>query len=221
MDKAVISNRIQRITGDINKLTSTLYAMDHTDIEKYPENYAMLSTDAALRSELITCRIRHLLYGSTQVKKGEYLASAGVVQGIRIRDTDGILEITLPCLLPKKKQRQSSEFLIDPLHFTLSQYADSHMLPFFRHCVVCFSHIYSQELPAGRIRDYDNVEMKQLLDVLATFIMEDDTGLLVDAYNTTELGEAECTCISVMDKSRFPKWLEERESRLETISDFQ
>ncbi len=220
MDRSVISGRIKRILGDINKLSSTLCAMENTDIEKYPENYAMLSTDAALRSELIACRIRHLLYGTTQVRKAEYLASAGVVQGIRIRETDGVLEITLPCLLPKKKQRQSTEFLLDPLYFTMSQYADSHMLPMYKHCVVCFSHIYSQELPAGRIRDYDNLEMKQLLDVLATFIMEDDTGLLVDAYNTTELGETESTCISVMDKSRFPRWLEERESRLETISDF-
>ena len=220
MDRSVISSRIRRISSDINKLSSTLCAMENTDIEKYPENYAMLSTDAALRSELIACRIRHLLYGSTQVKKAEYLASAGVVQGIHIQETDGVLEITLPCLLPKKKQRQSTEFLLDPLYFTMSQYADSHMLPMFKHCVVCFSHIYSQELPANRIRDYDNLEMKQLLDVLATFIMEDDTGLLVDAYNTTELGDTECTCISVMDKSRFPRWLEERESRLETISDF-
>ena len=70
------------------------------------------------------------------------------------------------------------------------------------------------------VRDYDNLEMKQLLDVLATFIMEDDNGLLVDAYNTTELGEKDCTCICVMDRFRFTKWLEERQDRLENISDF-
>ncbi len=220
MDRVTLSNRIKRITGDLNKLTATLHAMENTDIEKYPENYAMLSTDAALRSELITCRIRHLLYSSAQVKKAEYLTSAGVVQGIRIQESDGVLEITLPCLLPKKKQRQSSEFLIDPLYFTLSQYADSHMLPMYKHCVICFSHIYDKTLPTNRIRDYDNLEMKQILDVLATFLMEDDTGLLVDAYNTTELGETECTCISIMSKSRFQRWLKERENRLQTISDF-
>ena len=56
--------------------------------------------------------------------------------------------------------------------------------------------------------------------VPATFIMEDDNGLLVDAYNTTELGEKDCTCICVMDRFRFTKWLGERQDRLETISDF-
>ncbi len=220
MERQVISQRIGRIIGDIGKLQNTLYAMDNTDIQKYPDNYAMLSTDAALRSELIACRMRHLLYGSTNVKKQEYLASAGVVQGIKIDDNDGILEISLPCLLPKRKQRQSTEFLIDPVYFTLSQYADSHAMPRYAHCVVCFSHIYSPELPKRKVRDYDNLELKQLLDVIAAFIMEDDSGLLCDAYNTTEIGEADGTRISVMDCSRFSGWIKERENRLKSISDF-
>lgn len=220
MDKTSISKRIDSIKGDIAKLSNTLCAIENADIEKYPDNYAMLTTDAALRSELIACRMRHLLYGSTSTKKEVYLASAGVVQGIVIKDVDGVLEITLPCLLPKRKQRQSTEFLIDPLYFTLSQYSDCNKLPKFRQCVVCFSHVYSEEYHNRRVRDYDNLELKQLLDVLSTFIMEDDNGLLVDAYNTTEIGERDCTRISVMSKERFSKWLAERENRLKTISDF-
>lgn len=221
MDRTSISRRIGSIKGDIEKLSNTLCAIEKTDIENYPDNYAMLTTDAALRSELIACRMRHLLYGSTATRKETYLASAGVVQGIRIKAQENMLEITLPCLLPKRKQRQSTEFLIDPLYFTLSQYSDNNELPKFRQCVVCFSHIYSEKFHNRRVRDYDNLELKQLLDVLSTFIMVDDTGLLVDAYNTTEIGEADCTRISVMAKEDFPKWLNEREKSLKTISDFE
>ncbi len=220
MDRTSISRRIGSINGDISKLSNTLCAIEKTDIENYPDNYMMLTTDAALRSELIACRMRHLLYGSTSTKKETYLASASVVQGIHIREDDGVLEIMLPCLLPKRKQRQSTEFLIDPLYFTLSQYADSNRLPKFRQCVVCFSHVYCEQFFHRRVRDYDNLELKQLLDVLSTFIMEDDTGLLVDAYNTTEIGETDCTRISVMGKERFTRWLTERENSLKTISDF-
>lgn len=220
MDRAVISKRIGRIMEDIQKLSGTLCAMENTDLVQYLENYSRLTTDAALLSEQIACKLRHLLYGSTGIRKEQYLVSAGNVQGISIQDEDGVLQITLPCLLPKRKQRQSTEYLTDPLYFTLSQYADGHMLPMYKHCVVCFCHIYSEELPANRIRDYDNLEMKQLLDVLATFIMEDDNGILVDAYNTTELGKTDSTCICIMDKYRFPRWLEERQDRMETISDF-
>ena len=71
-----------------------------------------------------------------------------------------------------------------------------------------------------RVRDYDNLQIKQLLDVIAAYIMEDDSGLLCDAYNTTELGETDCTRISIMSKDRFPEWIKERENRLKSISDF-
>lgn len=220
MERNIISRRISQILDEISRLSNALYALDNTDIEKYPDNYEMLSTDAALRSELITCRLRHLIYASTNVKKPEYLTSAGVVQGINIHNENGILEVTLPCLLPKRRQKQNTEFLIDPVYFTLSQYADSHAMPKFQHCVVCFSHIYSQELSQRRVRDYDNLELKQLLDVISAFIMQDDTGLLCDAYNTTEIGEYDCTRISVMNKDQFSGWLSERENRLKSISDF-
>ena len=220
MDRAVISNRINRILGDLQKLSNTLCAMENTDIFQYPENYAMLATDAALLSERIACRLRRLLYGSTGIRKETYLSSAGDAQGSTIHNEGGVLQITLPCLLPKRKQRHSTEYLTDPMYFALSRYADGHMLPMYKHCVVCFCHIYSKELPTNRVRDYDNLEMKQLLDVLATFIMEDDSGILVDAYNTTEIGETDCTCLCVMDRNRFPRWLEERENSLRSISDF-
>lgn len=151
MDRTSISRRIGSIKGDIEKLSNTLCAIEKTDIENYPDNYAMLTTDAALRSELIACRMRHLLYGSTATRKETYLASAGVVQGIRIKAQENMLEITLPCLLPKRKQRQSTEFLIDPLYFTLSQYSDNNELPKFRQCVVCFSHIYEGRTVQARV----------------------------------------------------------------------
>ena len=96
MERTVILRRIGQLTSDIDKLKSTLAAIEGTDIALYPENYNMLTTDAALRSELIACRMRHLIYQSTDTKKATYLASAGVVQGIKINDNNGILEITLP-----------------------------------------------------------------------------------------------------------------------------
>lgn len=197
-----------------------LYAMDTTDIQRYPDNYEILSTDTALRAERIACRLRHLIYSSTSIRKGDYLQSASVAQGISITYENEVLEVTLPGLLPKRRQRQSSEFLLDPLYFALEQYAKERPLPHYRNCVVCFAQVYDQTLPTRRVHDYDNLEEKQLLDLLSTFVMADDTGLLCDAYNTTELGEQDCTKIFVMEKKRFPQWLAERKESLKTISDF-
>ena len=141
------------------------------------------------------------------------------MQGIEIRSEGGILEITLPCLHPKRKQQQSTEYLLDPFTAALGQYVKSNPMPRLRHCVVCFSLIYSRDLPERRVRDYDNLELKQFLDVAASFLLTDDSGLLCDAYHTTELGDADCTRISIMDSTRFPDWLERNRAALQSISE--
>lgn len=219
MNRAILSQRITSILADLNRLTNALYAMNTTDIQRYPDNYEVLSTDAALRAEHIACRLRHLIYSTISIKKEEYLTSAAVMQGINVEEKEGVLEITLPCLLPKRKQRQSTEYLLDPFTAAMAQYSREHPMPRFQHCVVCFSHIYCQDLPKRRVRDYDNLELKQFLDVAASFILTDDSGLLCDAYNTTELGETDCTRISIMDSKHFPKWLSERQTALQSITD--
>jgi len=220
MDRQTISKRVGLILDDLTRLQNTLYALDTTDIQRFPDNYEILSTDAALRAEKIACRMRHLIYSGTTIKKSDYMNSAAVMHGIEISYEDNIFEITLPCLLPKRKQRQSTEFLIDPIYFALDQYTNHHRVPKFKYCVVCFSHIYNRELAARRMCDYDNLELKQILDVISTFIMIDDTGLLCDAYNTTELGDTDCTKVSIMDKDSFPEWLESRKNTMKSISDF-
>lgn len=54
----------------------------------------------------------------------------------------------------------------------------------------------------------------------ACFVCNACSGLLCDAYNTTEQGEKDCTRIYIMEKSRFGKRLLERENQLKNISDF-
>ena len=51
-------------------------------------------------SEQIACRMRHLVYGFTTVQKHEDLTSAANVLGITITAHPGLVEITLPGLLP-------------------------------------------------------------------------------------------------------------------------
>ena len=170
MERKIISHRIGSILDDISRLSNALYAMDTTDIQRYPDNYEVLSTDAALRAEKIACRLRHLIYSSTTIRKGDYLTSAGIVHGIEVVYEDGVLEVTLPGLLPKRKQRQNTEFLLDPFYFSLEQYAKEHPMPHFSDCVVCFTQVYDQCLPTRRIRDYDNLEEKQLLEVFSEFL---------------------------------------------------
>ena len=219
MEKAILSRRIVSVLADISRLTNVLYALNTMDIQQYPDNYEALSTDAALRAEWIACRLRHLVYATTQTPKDEYLLLAAVMQGIEIRSEDGLVEITLPGLMPKRKQNSNKEYLLDPFAAALSQYARENPMPRLNHCVICFSQVYCRELPMRRIRDYDNLELKRFLDVAASFILADDNGLLCDAYHTTELGEDDCTRITIMDSKLFPDWLDKRQTTLQSIRD--
>ena len=219
MNRALLSKRISSLLAEISRLSNALCAMNTMDLQRYPENYELLSTDAALRAEQIACRMRHLVYGFTTVQKHEYLTSAANVLGITITAQPGLVEITLPGLLPKKKQC-SAEYLADPLDQALGQFTKEHPCSRFDSCVICFCHIYAESGGRGRIRDYDNLEMKRLLDIVCAYLMEDDTGLLCDVYNTTELGEEDATKLCVMDRDLFSGWLEQRQNVLESVSDF-
>ena len=86
--------------------------------------------------------------------------------------------------------------------------------------MICLSHVYDHELRDWCLFDYDNLQQKQILDAIALHVMMDDSGLLCDAYNTTELGNKDCTRIYIMEKKRFAGWLADREKQLQTISDF-
>ena len=219
MNRALLSKRTSSLLAEVSRLSNALCAMNTMDLQRYPENYELLSTDAALRAEQIACRMRHLVYGFTTVQKHEDLTSAANVLGITITAQPGLVEITLPGLLPKKKQR-SAEYLTDPLEQALGQFTREHPCSRFDSCVICFCHIYAESGGRGRIRDYDNLEMKQLLDIVCAYLMEDDTGLLCDVYNTTELGEEDTTKLFVMDRDLFSGWLEQRQNVLESVSDF-
>ncbi|MDE6281710.1 MAG: hypothetical protein K2M15_07975, partial [Oscillospiraceae bacterium] len=64
----------------------------------------------------------------------------------------------------------------------LEQYGKEHSIVRFPHYTVCFVMVYDRTLPERRIRDYDNLELKAVLDAAASYLMVSDSGLLCDAY---------------------------------------
>ena len=210
MDRQALCKQITQTQNESERLLRELKILSYTDPTCHPKDYEKISTDAALLGERITCRLRHLVYDMTEIKKSDYLVATGETHGIEIKYEDGFFKITLPCLLPKRNKRNGSEFLIDPLYFTLMDYKRTHSVPFFKQCTICFTHVYDESLRKSHVRDYDNLELKQVLDVLSAFVLTDDNGYLCDAYHTTEFGATSCTRITIMEKQRFPMWLEAR-----------
>ena len=200
--------RMDRAEEEAMQLLSSLYLM--AGAGKDPEAYGKFSLESALRAEKLACSLRHLVYDTAGIKKWEYLPLAGDAQGIEIRMQDGMFQIRIPRLLPKRRNRKSVEYLLDPLQGCLEAYAEKNGCPKYRECVICIIHTYSRGNPVSRICDYDNLEWKQVLDVLASFLLVDDSGLLCDVYHTTESGAQDETRIILMEKMMFPDWLKSR-----------
>ncbi|MDO4275126.1 MAG: DUF6100 family protein [Eubacteriales bacterium] len=219
MDTKIVLQRISMIEEQTDKLRNSLFAMKTTDLLKYPANYEELSTDAALRAERITCQLRNLIYVTGIVSKTEYMEKASKVHGIQIHSSKRILTIQLPGLLPKRKVHVNSAFINEPLHFALKEYLEHDALPVFENCVVCFIQVYDRRLPLRRIRDYDNLEYKQILDTISPFVLRDDSGLFCDSYHTSRLEDKDYTSVHIMDKSDFPEWLKQKKERISPLSE--
>ena len=220
MNRYTLSTRLSQIQDELPKLSNTISAMKITDTGTYGKNYEELSMDAAIRAERVACALRNLIFAANLVEKPLLMENAAKEHGITIRHEHDRVEITMPGLMPKRTKRVNTTFLTDPLFHSLESYAKEHTLPHFTECVVCFSHIFDHSLPARRVRDYDNLECKQILDTAATFLMTDDSGLFCDAYHTTKFGNRDCTILTIMEPNAFPCWLKEQKDSGFTISDF-
>lgn len=212
MDRKTLDLRLQRIEDELPKITNALFAMRITDTEQYPLNYEEVSTDAAIRAERMACSLRSLIYAANIVPKATLMKKTAQVHGITIIQENGMVAITLPGLLPKKRKPGRTSFLTDPLYYALETYVAENEITKFSDCVICFSHVYDQELSAIRVRDYDNMECKMIQDTIAAFLMVDDSGLLCDTYHTTEPGPADCTIVTLMACGQFPEWLKTHEN---------
>lgn len=220
MNRETLSTRLLRIEEEIPKLSNTINAMKITDTGIYGKNYEALSMDAALRAERIACSLRNIIFASNFVNRTVLMEKTAKVHGITIRHEENFIEITLPGLMPKRTKRVNTTFLTDPLNASLEAYEKEHSLPHFEECVICFSHVFDRELSSRRIRDYDNLECKQILDTVASHVLTDDGGLLCNEYHTTEFGDRDCTILTIMSKISFPNWLKEREKNESDMSDF-
>lgn len=219
MDSTELLQRISGIEDGLEKLKNSVYAMKITDIQKYPANYEALSTDAAIRSERLACQLRNLIFATGLISKTTYMEKAAKTQGILISAESNLLSIRLPGLLPKRKAHLNIAFINEPLHYALQKYMDTHPLQLFDSCVVCFIQVYDRRMPLRRIRDYDNMEFKQILDTISPFVLKDDNGLYCDSYHTTELGDTDYTSVNIMEKSIFPAWLQSKKNSITDLSE--
>lgn len=219
MNQIAIAEQMESIQSQILLLLRNLKVAQQTNMERYPEYYAQLVAEILEKAESTACSIRHIMYNAG-IKKSEIMAQSSRVLGIRVVQDQNWLKIILPVLLQRRRRNMTAEYLSDPLYYALGEYFLLHSdFQKYERAVICFRHVYDEKLPERKIRDYDNVEEKPILDTISLFTLIDDTSKLCDVYNTFAYGDSDRTEIFVMEPDRFLPWLKTYQTSQKQMSE--
>jgi hypothetical protein len=109
-------------------------------------------------------------------------------------------------LLPKKG-KGSSAYIGDPLYPAMKHFWRDKPPVRYTHNVVVFRHVYDRERPERRYRDHDNTELGMVLDVVALYVMTDDSPLRCEHFYCSAPGSRERTEVYVVPQDEFMAWL--------------
>lgn len=118
------------------------------------------------------------------------------------------LKVTLPRLLPKKNRKGSTHYIRDTLYPSMIAYSASHPIKRLDDCVIIFRHVYDSKEPQKAWRDHDNIEIKQVTDIIAFFAMKDDGPRICSHFYCSAAGDANKTEVYVVPSDQLTMWLE-------------
>ena len=122
------------------------------------------------------------------------------------RTPEGWLCLSLPVMLPHRKEGDRARYLIEPIRLAIRDFYGGQGCPRFDACVLAYEHVYRHG--AGRrILDHDNVELKHCQDAIESMLLTNDSAVYCAAYQCTHEGDADGTNIWILTPEQFPEWL--------------
>ena len=86
---------------------------------------------------------------------------------------------------------------MEPLSYALRQYTEKHTIERLQHAVIWFIYEYAEDTPRRYIRDYDNMEAKEVLDLINTYFLVDDSGRFCELHYSSRQGERNQTRVII------------------------
>ncbi len=141
--------------------------------------------NASMEAEVLCRNLRKILIQASIVTKNSLTSQLCSIHDIHIEESDGKIHLTLPVLPLKKPDQKNCSFLIDPLMYYLQGYTNNNTYYKFDKARITICHRFPENIPFRKIRDYDNIEVKKLLDVLALYFLKDDNMACCEVLHTT------------------------------------
>lgn len=205
--------QLNEVQNAHRQLGSTLVAIQRARADCQTGTLEDLSLDGAHQAEALACKMRHLIYRSGQVSRQEYLAGALPSTEVRFQFTRDSALLVLPPLLPDRRTSKSREYLSGLVYAALAEASFADTLPQFDRCVLCIVHCLEPRSGGRTVPDYDNIELKPVQDLLALFLLVDDSMRYCDRYETACSDPQAHTEFHIMRPEAFPAWLAQQNTR--------
>jgi len=195
-------------------LVNEIEALVNADIKLDPLYFMRGTHDVAISSEYLTLSLRNIAESMPIDESRDCMINAADALGIEITrdisdcDVTGITTIKIPALLPARK-KNGTKFIAAPFFAAMIRFRNqTGYMENYTHCTIAVEHIYNHKLGFHkRIRDHDNIELKEIFDVINTFLLTDDSGYYVSHFYNSDIGDEDSTRITVMENHHFPHWI--------------
>lgn len=121
--------------------------------------------------------------------------------------SEGWFGVVIPSLLPKKAKTGSADYIRDILYLSMGKFFRGKEPVRYTDCVMVFRHIYQRDRPERQYRDHDNIEINMAVDVVALYVLFDDSPLRCSHYYCSTPGDENRTEIFVIPQSEFGAWI--------------
>lgn len=108
-------------------------------------------------------------------------------------------------ILPTKSKTKA-DYLFDPIFYAMESFAKTESLFMKEKAMMCIEFIYdknNKNIPRG---DHDNKEVKQVIDAIAPFIVQDDSDEFLSLCQISSEGDYNHTKVYVMPEKSFAKF---------------
>ncbi|MDY5626815.1 MAG: DUF6100 family protein, partial [Clostridia bacterium] len=144
-------------------------------------------------------------FSKDKTKVLEAIVKCADSMGITVQKTNGVLEVTLPMILPTKSKTKA-DYLFDPIFHAMEEFSKTESLFMKEKAMMCIEFIYDKNnktIPRG---DHDNKEVKQVIDAIAPFVVRDDRDDYLSLCQISSEGDFNHTKVYVMPEKRFAEF---------------
>ena len=118
---------------------------------------------------------------------------------------EGWFRLSIPALLPRK-EKGNPEYVRSLIYPAMSDFFTGKQIEKFKDCTLVYLHTYDVNRPKREWRDHDNVEVNAVTDIVALFVMLDDSPHICEHYYASKSGMENRTEVFVLPKRDLEKF---------------